>query len=150
MMVVRKMEELIEGNVVDFNLEGKNKVYFLKKTIEARANVFMAEQYSLVKTIKKYPQLRKVIEKIQKNNKIKMALLFGSYAKGLAKKSSDIDLYIETKNKELKKEVELIDSRINVKIGGFDKDNILVKEMIKDHVVLKGVDVYYQKNGFFN
>ena len=43
MLIARKINELSKANVVDFVQEGKNKTYFLKKTAEARAFVFMAE-----------------------------------------------------------------------------------------------------------
>ena len=34
--LVRKLNELSSENIVDFKKEGKNKVFFLKKTLEAR------------------------------------------------------------------------------------------------------------------
>ena len=43
---------------------------------------------------------------------IKSVAVFGSYAKGLAKKDSDIDIYIETADKKLKRDIELINSKI--------------------------------------
>ena len=33
MTVARRIKDLIKENVVDFRVEGKNKVFFLKKTI---------------------------------------------------------------------------------------------------------------------
>ncbi len=150
MMITRKLKELLKENAVDFKKEGKNKVYFLKKTIEAKTYSFITEEYILLKTIKKYPQLRKIIEKIQKNKNIKLAILFGSYAKGLAKKDSDIDLFIETKNKKIKKELSLIDSKLSIKIGTYNKKNNLIKEINKNHVIIKGIERYYEKNQLFD
>ena len=43
MTVARKIRELAKENVVDYKTEGKNKKYFLKKTIEARNYIFSAE-----------------------------------------------------------------------------------------------------------
>ena len=34
--IIRKIKELAKENVADFSQEGKNKVFFLKKTIESR------------------------------------------------------------------------------------------------------------------
>lgn len=150
MMVARKVKDLIKANVVDFKLEGKNKVVFLKKTTEAKSYVFITESYFLIKTIKKYPQLRKIIDLIQKNKKIKTALLFGSYTKGLAKDNSDIDIYVDSDNIQLKKEISLIDSKLMVKIGKYNKNNNLIKEIDKNHVIIKGVENYYEKNKFFD
>lgn len=149
MIVVRKIKQLAKANVVDFVQEGKNKTYFLKKTAEAKAYVFMAENYKLIQTLIKYPALRGVIERIQKDKRINLAILFGSYAKGLATKSSDIDIYIETKNINLKKELQLIDSKLSIKIGEYDKESLLIQEIERNHVIIKGVEEYYEKNRFF-
>ena len=72
-------------------------------------------------------------------------MLFCSYAKGLAKKDSDIDIYIETKNRNVKKSIEDIHSKISVKIGIFDIKSLLIKEIIKDHIIIKGIEVFYEK-----
>lgn len=148
--ILRKLKELSKENVLDFNEEGRNKVYFLKKTSEAKNYVFMAEQYKLTKILKKYPNLRNIFEKIQKNRKIKLAILFGSYAKKIAKKESDIDIYIEIADMKLKNELEKINLRLNIKIGKYNKDNLLIKEIEKNHIIIKGVEVFYEKYKFFD
>jgi len=142
MMIVRKIKELSKENVVDFTQEGKNQTYFLKKTAESQAYVFIAEKYNLIKTIAKSPGLRNLIEKIQRDKRIKLAVLFGSYA-------NDIDIFIESKDKNLKKELALIDSKLSIKIGTYNKENNLIKEIDKNHVIIKGVEYYYEKNQFF-
>jgi len=149
MLVSRKIKEPLSYNVVDYRQEGKNKVYFIKKTIESRAYVFMAEHYKLVQLIYKYPDLRRCIDKIQKDKRIKLAILFGSFAKGLAKKQSDIDVFIESKG-DIKRDLALIDSRLSIKTGKYDKSNTMIKEIEKNHVVLKGIEVFYEKNKFFD
>jgi len=150
MNISRKMKDLYKENIVDFREEGKNKTFFLKKTIESRAYILMAEHYKLIKVLEKYPTLRAIIEKIQKSDKIKLTILFGSYSKGLAQQDSDIDIYIETDNKKIKREIEAIDSRLSVKIGEFSADNLLIKEIIKNHVIIKGVEDYYGKTKLFS
>lgn len=150
MMVSRKMNELLKENVVDFRKEGKNKVFFLKKSVECRAYVFMAETYKLISLIRKYGFLRKTISGIQKDSRIKLAVLFGSYAKGTANKDSDIDVYIDTEERKIKQDLQFIDSKLSIKIGNFDKDNLLIKEIEKNHVIIKGIEWYYAKNKFFD
>lgn len=149
MIVVRRLKELLEENVVDYKQEGKNKKYFLKKNVEARSYVFKTEHYKLVRLLKKYSFLRSIVEKIQKDERIKLAVLFGSYAKGIAGKTSDIDIYVETENKNIKKELELINSKLSVKIGKLDLSSLLIKEIIKNHVILKGVEEFYGRIRFF-
>lgn len=149
MMVIRKMRLLVKGNIVDFAQEGKNKAYFLKTTAEAKAYVFMAEKYALLAALRKYPELRGITDKINADKRIELAILFGSYAKSIPKKDSDIDIYIETENSNIKRELHLFDSKLSIKIGKYNKDNLLIREIDKNHVILKGVECYYEKNKFF-
>ncbi len=150
MAIVRGLKALVAENVVDFRTEGKNKVYFPKKGLEARNFAIMAEFYKLNKTLEKYPELRAITEDIQKNPKIELAMLFGSYAKGIARKDSDIDVFIETENRKLKQEIELMNSKLSVKIGSYDGDNLLIKEIEKNHVIIKGAETYYERIRFFH
>lgn len=149
MSIARKINELFKENVVDYRKDGRNKTYFLKKSIEAKSYIFTAENYKLTRVLKKYPNLRRIIERIQKQKDIKLAILFGSYAKSTAKPDSDIDIYIETMNKEIKKDVEMIDTKINVKVGPYEKSSLLIKEIEKNHVIIRGVERYYEKSKFF-
>ncbi len=107
------------------------------------------EHYKLLEVIRKYSYLRKIVQEIKKDKRIKLAVLFGSHARGTATKESDIDIFIETENKRIKEEIEKINSRISVKIGKFDRKNLLIKEIEKSHVIIKGVELYYEKIGFF-
>ena len=144
--IIRKLKELSQENVLDFEEKGRNKVFFLKHTSEARAYIFMAEQYKLKQSLKKYPSLRNLFEKIHKNNEIKLAILFGSYAKDIAKKNSDIDIYVETTNKKIKQDLENLNSKLSIKIGKYNKDNLLIREIEKNHVIIKGVEKFYENS----
>lgn len=128
-------------NLVDKKEVGKNKIYLIKDSLEAKIFFRIAENYNLIKLIKK-PEMRKIVNEILKNKKIKLAILFGSYAKNIAHKDSDIDIYLETNDLELKKEVESINSKISVKIGKFDERNLLIKKIVDNHIILKGVERY--------
>lgn len=150
MAVSRVLNQFICKNIVDYKWEGKNKVYFIKKTSEAKNYLIMAELFNLNEAISKYSRLRRIVEEIQSNKKIKLAILFGSYAKDIPKESSDIDLYIESNNKKLKEEISLIDSKLSIKLGKFDVNSLLIKEIIKNHIILKGVELYYEKLKFFD
>ncbi len=149
MRIIRGISVLEKENVVDYKQEGKNKVYFLKKTIEAKNYVFTTENYKLNKLLIKYPFLRRIIEEIQKNNKIKLAIVFGSYVKGNPKEDSDIDVYIETEDLNLKKEIKKVNTKLSIKIGRYNKSSLLIREIEKNHVIIKGVELYYEKNKFF-
>jgi predicted nucleotidyltransferase len=150
MTIINKLKELIDRNVMDFKQRGKNKIYFLKKTIEAKNHVFMAEIYKLNKALKTYPVLRKIIETIRNDKKIKLAILFGSYAKGVATRDSDIDIYVESRDQNLKRALELFNSKLSVKIGAYNSAHPVIKEIEKNHVIIKGVELFYEKNKFFD
>lgn len=143
--VLRKLRELQEDNVVDYEEEGKNKVFFIKDNIVSRNYIIQSEIEKLNILVGKYPFIGVLTKEVLEKTNADLIILFGSYAKGNAKNTSDIDLYIETKNKEIKKEIESINSKINVKIGPFNKKSLLIKEIIKDHVVIKGYELFYEK-----
>ncbi len=146
--VLRRIKELYKNNVVDFAEEGKNRSYFLKKTTEARISILTAEYYKLFKLFNRYPFLRRIIDKFQQDKRISLAVLFGSYAKWLADEGSDIDIFVETKDLKLKDELSLIDSRLSIKIGSLQSGNELVKEIEKNHILIKGAERYYEKYFF--
>ena len=52
-------------------------------------------------------------------------------------------------NAKIREEISLIDSRLSIKLGKYDKSNILIKEIEKNHIIIKGVEQYYENNGFF-
>ena len=149
MTIKRKLEELEKENVVDYTFEGKNKVYFIKKTFEAKQSICIAELEKTKETIKANAILRTVFEEIRKKD-IHLAILFGSFAKKTQTTTSDIDIYIETTEISLKHEIEKINSRLSVKIGKYDKENSLIKEIETNHVIIKGVEEFYEKNRFFS
>ncbi len=147
--VQRALSDLEKKNILDFKISGKNKIYFIKKNLCARKYVFSAENYKLLKLIEKYPLLEPIFSEIITVCGSTPIILFGSYAKFNAKKDSDIDVYIETSNKQVKKQIEMIHSTLSVKIGIFNEDSLLIKEIIKNHVIIKGVEQYYEKIRFF-
>ena len=125
--VLRKLNNLQKENVVDSKVEGKNKIFFLKNNIIAKNYIKKAELQKLLTLLRRYPELGILFEEILKKTDERLIVLFGSYAKGLAKKDSDIDIYIETKNRNVKKSIEDIHSKISVKIGTFDT---IIEELI--------------------
>jgi len=143
--VLRKLNNLKNENVVDSIKEGKNKIFFLKQNISSMNYIFQAELNKLRKLINKFPELGIIFEEILKKTNENLIILFGSYAKGLAKKNSDIDIYIETKDRNIKKKIEEVNSKINVKIGTFDLKSPLIKEITKHHIIIRGIEVFYGK-----
>ncbi len=144
-----RLHRLEKENAVDFCIQGKNKVFFIKKTLQAKNYVFNAERYKMIKLLKIYPEMSVIIEDILKASEEKLIILFGSYAKFLAKKDSDIDVYAETRSRKAKEKIEAAHSKVKVKIGDFDLDSLLIKEIIKNHIILRGIEDFYDKTKFF-
>ncbi len=121
----------------------KIRIYLGKDLSKAQLSIKEIEADSRLNPEKKLKVLNKIILKIReilKKNKIKRAGIFGSYARGGAKKNSDIDILIEpTKNmgfkfagleiqlrKALKKRVDLVSYN---GISPYLKDKILSREV---------------------
>lgn len=146
--VLRKINDLIKENVLDYNKEGKNKIFFIKDNLKAKNYIYFAEIYKFNKLLKKHPELSIIFQDIKKNFK-GMTILFGSYAKGNPKQSSDIDIYLETNDIKIKNKISELNSRLNVKIGKFDSKSLLIKEIIKNHIIIRGLEDFYERTDFF-
>ena len=144
------LTDLRNINIIDYKVEGKNHIYFIKKNLMAKSFIINSENYKLAKIINKHPQLEPIFQDIILKSNGRLIILFGSYAKGTSKKDSDIDIYIETTDQKIKEEVQKIYDLISVKIGKFNPDNLLIKEIIKNHAIISRVEKYYEKLKFFN
>ncbi|MFH1451913.1 MAG: nucleotidyltransferase domain-containing protein [archaeon] len=144
------LNELRKLNILDFEVTGKNHIYFIKKNLISKSIILNAENYKFIKVLTKYPQLESIFKDIIEKSKCNLIILFGSYAKGIEKKDSDVDIYLETTNLKLKKEIENIEDKLSVKIGEFNLNDLLVKEIIKNHVIIRGAEEFYEKIKFFN
>lgn len=146
--ISRKLEELSKNNVVDSIIQGRNKIFQLKKTIETKQECYIMESEETLKILNKHIILKKIFNEIRNHEKIHLSILFGSYSKDQITKNSDIDIYIETDEKQIKKDIEKINSKISVKIGKY-QDNELIQEIEKNHTIIKGIEEFYEKNNLF-
>ena len=144
--ILRKVNELVKDSILDYKKEGKNKIFFIKDNLKAKNYVYSAEIYKLSKLLKKYPQFAIIFEDIKKNVEKGMIILFGSYAKGNPKEDSDIDIYIETKDAKIKNKLKGIYSKLSIKTGEFNTNSLLIKEIIKNHIIIRGIEEFYAKN----
>lgn len=147
--ILRRINELIKENILDYKKEGKNKVFFIKDNLKAENYVYSAEIHKLNKILKKHPDLSVIFEDIKKNFSKGMIILFGSYAKGNSKEDSDIDIYLETNDNKLKNKLKELNSKLSVKIGKFDTKSLLINEIIKNHIIIRGLEDFYERVNFF-
>jgi predicted nucleotidyltransferase len=139
--VKRSVDRLIADNAIDARRVGRNRVFSLKRTIEAKEYVLAAEHYKALKCLKRYPYLAPLVEKVLASSK-GVAIVFGSHANFTAKTDSDIDVYCEKPPKRA-------DGRMSIKSGGFDLNSPLIKEIALNHVILRGVEEFYERTGLF-
>lgn len=97
--------------------------------------------------------LREILLKFKQEGKIKVALLYGSYARGASHKRSDIDiaLFISSGNKE--EEMEIIDEILMsaekdisiLRLDDEDESPFVTKEALKGiHLVEPDLDTLYK------
>ena len=139
------LNNLRQINVLDYKTEGRNHVYFIKKNIVAKTYILNAENYKLAKLLRKYTFLEPLVKDIAEKCPNKMIVLFGSYAKFIPKDDSDIDVYVDTTDKKIKETVNNINEKISAKIGEFNKEDQLIQEIIKNHIIIQGGETFYEK-----
>jgi len=147
--ILRKINELLKENVLDYKKEGTNKIFFIKNNLKSKNYIYSAEIHKLNSLLKKHPELSIILEDIKKDFSKGMIILFGSYAKGIPRKDSDIDIYLETNNNSLKNKIKAINSKLSIKIGKFDTKSLLIKEIIKNHIIIRGLEDFYERVEFF-
>ncbi len=139
------LEDLEKKIVLESYTKGKIKLYKLRRTVEARDYITFTEAYKRIKFAEKSLKIKEIIDKLAP--KIDgIGLIFGSYAKGIEKKGSDLDIFIAgTYDKE---EFERVSSVSGVKLdiknyplelfkSELDKD-ILIREVLDNHIILFG------------
>ena len=75
--------------------------------------------------------------------------LFGSFSDNSFTEDSDIDIYLETNDNNLKNKIKEINSKLSIKIGKFDTKSLLIKEIIKNHIIIRGLEDFYERVEFF-
>ena len=141
---------LRKSAVLDYTIEGRNHVYFIKKNLISKSLILNAENYKLIKLLRKHTFLEPLFKDIMEKYPGEMIILFGSYAKFIPKDSSDIDIYLDTTNKKIKEDIQLINDLISIKIGKFNREDLLIKEIIKNHIVIQGGEKFYERLRFFD
>ena len=91
-------------------------------------------------------EIKNILEELLRDKPVYKVILFGSYAKNKATKTSDIDLMIDT-NSQLKgfallKLICQIEERLKKEIDGYEKYEIIEDSLIDKEIKETGVVVY--------
>ena len=108
------LENLEEKGIVESKTKGKIKTYKLQNNYTTQEYLILAEEYKKITFLESKALIREIIEKITPFIE-GVAFIFGSYAKGLEKKESDLDIFIAGKYQ--KKQIEEISKRYLLKIS---------------------------------
>lgn len=91
-------------------------------------------------------EIKNILKEILQNEPVYELILFGSYAKQVATKKSDIDLMIDTKSElkgfSLMKLICRIQDKLKKEIDGFEKYEIIENSPIDQEIKRTGVVVY--------
>ena len=139
------LNKLQKEHILKSKTQGRNKLYFLNNKEHTKNFIIAVEHLRTINFYKKKILIKEAIEKIQPYiNGI--GVIFGSYAKGTEKKDSDLDILIigtcnENKIEEIEKTYKI---DINLKVYPKLKQDILTKEVIKDHIIIKNTEQFIE------
>ncbi|MFH1592226.1 MAG: helix-turn-helix domain-containing protein [Candidatus Woesearchaeota archaeon] len=143
--VSNTLKKLEKENVLKFEKQGKNKYYFLNKfNLQIREIIKLIEINKKVKLLEKYKNLKGLFNKLERRSK-GVLIVFGSYANFSANEKSDLDLFLIGKISDIKDLEKTYGKKINIiksLKNKFNGKEYIVKEVIKNHVVLKGVEEF--------
>jgi len=133
---------------------GKNKEYLLNhNNILTKDYIALSEKLEAIKYLQKNFLIKKVYQHLINVNVQGAVVLFGSYAKNYATETSDIDLFClgklsQNQILEIKKIGKIYGKEINIKTStiknfneGLITGDTLIKEIIKNHVILQNPDL---------
>jgi uncharacterized protein len=145
------LEDLESKGILESKLRGKIKTYKLQFNETTKRYLILIEQYKILSYLKNNNFIKEIIEKISPHiNGI--GLIFGSYAKGIEKKGSDLDIFIagEYNKDEIKKISKTYGLDISIKcypIKTFEKNinqDFLLKEILKNHIIFSNTELFIE------
>lgn len=147
------LDKLEKESILFSKMKGTSKYFFLNRENSLiQYYLVLAEVEQTIEFLKKYQKINQIIKKLNCENKI--VCIFGSYARNLAKKDSDLDLFIvgNFDEREIKKIGENFGVKVSIK-GGSKKDfvdslknkNSLMNEILEDHVIISGYEEFVKE-----
>jgi len=144
---VKKLEK--EG-IITLQKTGNTTICLFNRAFNE--SVFAVE-YERRKDLFRNKEFKVMHNGLSKLNIPVIAVLFGSYAKGMQNKHSDIDLLIVAENAEpVKQQISLLPLKIHmtdIKYSDFiamlkSRELTVVSEAIKKNIILVGIEEYYR------
>ncbi|MFH0831257.1 MAG: helix-turn-helix domain-containing protein [archaeon] len=141
------LNRLEKENILKFSQEGRNKYYFLNKfNPQIKDIIKLIEISRKSRFLEKYKKISGLFSKLEQKSR-GILVIFGSYAGFSSNDKSDLDIFIIGKisnAEDLEKAYNLKMNIFKSSRKRFDKDNILIKEIIKNHIILKGMEDFVE------
>ncbi len=136
------LADLENRGILTSKKRGKIISYRLKKSDTSRRYTAFCEEYKCISFLNGNALITEIIEKISRHVN-GMGVIFGSYAKGLARKDSDLDVFVagacDREQIDIASQTYGVDISIKCyPLKNFRKalrNDVLVKEVLKSHVV---------------
>ncbi len=151
------LAELEEKGIIESKTRGKIKEYALRNNSTALRYIVLAEQYKAISFFGKQALIAEAVDQISSCID-GIGIIFGSYAKGLQNKSSDLDIFVigsidtsESKKISKKFGIDINSKCCTLKV--FEESigsDYLVNEVIKSHIAFVGAEQFanaVMKNG---
>ena len=141
------LAKLEKNGILESKIKGKIKFYSIKKSTISREFFLLTEQYKKIQFLEKNHLVKEVLEKADEFLHA-MVIIFGSYAKGIQKEDSDLDLFIvgTFDEKKIRNAGHKYGLDINIKsypMELFEKemhDDSLLKEIVENHIIMKDAE----------
>ncbi len=137
---MRILNTLENKRMLTSTIQGRNKLYELKETPEAQHITYAVEHYKLIKRLNN-PFLRNFVKYVHEHTS-EVVVVFGSYAKGTHTDASDLDVY--TNNPRTAQQLRKFSHKVSVQSGKLRKESEIGQEIIKNHLILQGVEQFYK------
>ena len=155
---LRVLRKLTKIDILKAEAEANIKYYSLNKTSSVYTVLSSVEYNKTINFLENNRILKRAIEMFKdKYDNYLIKLIFGSYVKGYATKTSDIDLLLikeefsKTDIEKIEDLVEIINGRTRLKINPylmklneFTQKKDFVKEIIDNHIILDGGELFFR------
>ena len=120
--------------------------FFISKYISVKEERSCIELSYKTAKVYSIEEIKNILDKILKDTPVKSVILFGSYAKNMADKNSDIDLIIDTSQAlmgfKLFSLITKIEETFEKQVDAFEKSEIIENSKIDEEIKKTGVVVY--------
>jgi len=155
---LRVLRKLTKINILKTKTEANVKYYFLNKNPIVYSILSTVEYNKTSNFLEKNRKLKRALDMLkEKYNNYLIMLIFGSYVKGYATKTSDIDLLLvkekfsKSEIKKIEDLIEIVNGRTGLKISPylmktdeFKQKKDFVQEVIENHILIEGGGLFFR------